>query len=513
MNINRDNKEIYILLFFILISFFLPLSLAPLFDLDEGAFSEATREMLINHDYITTYLNGALRFDKPILIYWLQLISVKTFGLNEFALRLPSAIAGAIWAWAIYFYTKELFNKKTAFWATLFMISSLQITIIAKASIADSLLNMFIALSMFNLYLFFQKREDKYIYFTFLFIALGTLTKGPVAIMIPFIVSLIFFILKGEFKLWLRMIFNPIGIVIFAIVALPWYIAEYQAQGKAFIDGFFFKHNLSRFSSAMEKHSGSIFYFVPVLIIGVMPFTYFILKALKNFKIHLKSDISLYLLIWFSFVFIFFSLSGTKLPHYVIYGYTPIFILGALYIDNFNRKWLIYPLIIFLTLLLFLPDIATLLQNQIRDKLAVALIQNAYDTFDIWYRISLIFLILFAIYIYKKAKENKTFLISIALIMTIMVNYIVIPTYGKLMQQPIKEAGLLAKEKRYKNIVMYRVNTPSFNVYYENLVKKSKKVKKGDIVFTKVTKLKDFKKYKTIYKKNGFALIQIEEIK
>ena len=77
MNVDIEKKAIPILLFFILIAFFIPLSLAPLFDLDEGAFSEATREMLVGKDYITTYLNGELRFDKPILIYWFQLLSVK----------------------------------------------------------------------------------------------------------------------------------------------------------------------------------------------------------------------------------------------------------------------------------------------------------------------------------------------------------------------------------------------------------------------------------------------------
>ena len=510
MNVDIEKKAIPILLFFILIAFFIPLSLAPLFDLDEGAFSEATREMLVGKDYITTYLNGELRFDKPILIYWFQLLSVKTFGLNEFALRFPSAIAGAFWAGGIYLFSKKLFNTKIAFFATLFMISSLQINMIAKASIADSLLNLFIALSMFGIYLFFHNRENRYIYWTFLFIALGTLTKGPIAIMIPLIVSLIFFITKKEFKLWLKMVFNPIGILIFLVVALPWYIAEYIAQGELFIDGFFFKHNLSRFSSPMEAHSGSIFYFIPVLIVGMMPFTYFVMKAISRVKSYIKDNLKLYLFIWFAFVFIFFSFSGTKLPHYIIYGYTPMFILSALYINNFNKKWLIYPLIGFLILLLFLPDIATILQESIRDKLAVVLIQTAYNTFDIWYRVSIILLIIFLIWVYRKVKSNDIILLLVALSMIIIVNYITIPTYGKLMQQPIKEAGLLAKNRGYKDIISYKVNTPSFNVYYEGLVSKAKP-QIGDIVFTKVPKLKDFKAYQTLYRKNGFALIKVEK--
>lgn len=496
-------------LFFIFIAFFLPLPFSPLFDLDEGAFSEATREMLVNKDYITTYLNGELRFDKPILIYWFQLISVKLFGLNEFALRLPSALAGTLWAMSIYFFTQKVINKPTAFFATLFMIASIQINIIAKAAIADSLLNLFIVLSMFSLYYYYKEQKTKLLYWAFFFIALGTLTKGPVAIMIPLIVTLLFSSIRGNFLEWIKMVFNPIGILIFVVVASPWYIAEYMAQGQAFIDGFFFKHNIGRFSSAMESHRGTLFYFIPVLIVGFMPFTYFAMKAITGVKSYIKDDLKLYLFLWFAFVFVFFSFSGTKLPHYVIYGYTPLFILSALYLQkNVSKAWLIYPILLLLTLLLFLPNIATIFKESIRDELAQVLIENSYETFDIWYRLLIISVMLFLLFLLKFLQKTESIVMGVALAMIVSVNFIVIPTYGKLMQLPIKEAALLVKNKPYKNIVMYGINTPSFNVYYEELVSK-KRPKSGDIVFTKTPKLKDFKNYKILYKKNGFTLIKL----
>lgn len=498
-----------ILFFFITIAFFLPLPFSPLFDLDEGAFSEATREMLVGKDYITTYLNGELRFDKPILIYWFQLISVKLFGLNEFALRLPSALAGTLWALSIYFFTQKVIDKPTAFFATLFMVASIQINMIAKAAIADSLLNMFIVLSMFSLYYYYKEADKKLLYWAFFFIGMGALTKGPVAIMVPLVVSLLFFSIRGDFLRWITMIFNPIGMVIFALIVLPWYIAEYIAQGQAFIDGFFFKHNISRFGSAMESHQGSLFYFIPVLIVGFMPFTYFALKAIGGLKHYLKDDLKLYLFIWFAFVFLFFSFSGTKLPHYVIYGYTPLFILSALYLQkNVSKAWLIYPILILLTILLFLPDIATLFKENIHDELAQVLIENAYETFDIWYRLLILSVMFFLLFLLRFSEKTASIVVGVALAMIISVNFIVIPTYGKLMQLPIKEAALLAKNKPYKNVVMYGVNTPSFNVYYEGLVSK-KRPKSGDIVFTKIPKLKDFKNYKTLYRKNGFTLIKL----
>jgi len=507
---NLKINYLWIILIFLLIAFFIPLSFAPLFDLDEGAFSEATREMIVRGDYITTYLNGELRFDKPILIYWLQVISVKIFGLNEFALRLPSALAGSIWAIAIYQFTKQNFNEKTAFFATIIMISSLQINMIAKAAIADSLLNLFITLTMFNLYYYYTFREKKYLYWIFVFIGLGVLTKGPVAIMIPLVVSLLFFSYKREFKLWLKMIFNPVGIIIFSLIALPWYVLEYLAQGELFIDGFFFKHNISRFNSAMEQHNGNIFYFIPVLLVGVMPFTYFIFKSLN--QKFLKNDLQLFLSIWFIFVFLFFSFSSTKLPHYIIYGYTPLFILMAFFMTKeYNKKYIFLPLITFLSILLFFTEIVGFFKDNIKDQLALVLIENSHESFNLFYRLSIILLILGTILAYKKIKSSTLYLSSIALIMIIATNYIVIPTYGKLMQLPIKEAGLLAKHKQYQDIIMYKINTPSFNVYYEGIVLKTTP-KIGDIVFTKVPALKDFKEYETLYKKNGFSLIKVGKI-
>jgi len=77
---------------------------------------------------------------------------------------------------------------------------------------------------------------------------------------------------------------TQIGVLLFFSIAFPWYIAEYMAQGDAFIDGFFIKHNIGRFSSAMEKHGGGIFYFIPVLLVGFLPFTSFILQYLFRYK-------------------------------------------------------------------------------------------------------------------------------------------------------------------------------------------------------------------------------------
>ncbi len=493
-------------------SFFSTLGFVPLFDLDEGAFSEATREMLQSGNYLTTYLDGNLRFDKPILIYWFQALSVKIFGLNEFALRFPSALSASFWVLATFLFVKRFFNIQSAFLASFFMICSLQITIIAKAAIADALLNLFIALSMFSIYKLYQTKKSKFIYLTYIFVALGTLTKGPVAILIPLVVSFIFFAFKMEIKFWFKSVFNPKALGVFFLIATPWYILEYIDQGQKFIDGFFLKHNLERFDEAMEGHYGSFLYYIPVLLIGLLPFSYLILRVFVKFKDIIKNDLFLFLFIWFLFVFIFFSFSGTKLPHYIIYGYTPLFILGAIFYDlKVKSFWTVFPSVMLYMILLILPLIFFIGGvDMIQDEFAKEILKESLVLFDFKYFAILIVASLLSFILIKSNWTNYTKLLITGLMFIGVINFLILPLVANAKQMPIKEAALLAKKNNYQ-VKMYRINTPSFVFYMQQLSKKGK-LESGDIVFTKVNRLKNIKKYDIIYQKRGVALIKVKEI-
>ncbi len=496
-----------LLIIFTLFTLFLPLSVAPLFDLDEGAFSEATREMLRGENYITTYLDGNLRFDKPILIYWLQAFSVKIFGLNEFALRLPSALAGSLWALFIYKFTEYKFDKKSAYYATIFMLSSLQINLITKAAIADSLLNLFIATSIFTIYIYIEERGKKYLYYTYTLIALGVLTKGPVAIMVPLVTVAIYLSIKKEFKLLFSTIFNPIGIAIFIAIASPWYILEYLEQGEKFIDGFFFKHNLERFSTALESHKGSYFYYIPVILIGFLPFTTILLSTIKDITKYFKSNLELLLIVWFIFVVVFFSFSGTKLPHYIIYGYTPLFILmglNASSLKNINIS-LIAPIVVLYIILFLLPVIVNFID--IKNLYVKELLLYAKEIFNTTYMlyIMLVTLLTIAIKYIKVTIELK--IVLIATIFSFTINFIVISNYGKVAQLPIKEAAIIAKD-RGLNVSLFHFTKPSFLVYLDAIsIKTEPNV--GSILLTKKSSLKNIDNYRVIYSKGGVYLIEV----
>ena len=493
----------------ILVSFFLGLGSAPLFDVDEGAFSEATREMMVSKNYLTTWLNGVPRFDKPILIYWLQLASVKLFGLNEFAFRLPSALGGSVWATSIFLFMRRYIGNRQAFFAAAMMVLSLQVMVIAKAAIADGVLNCFLAITMLSLLHHYKTESKATLYLAFASAGFGMLTKGPIAIIIPFAVTFLFALQEKSLKQWFGMIINPAGIVLFMAIALPWYLLEYRDQGMAFIEGFFFKHNISRFNSSLEGHSGSLFYYIPVIILGLMPFTGLFFTMLFNLKSLLSDRVNRFLLIWASFVFLFFSLSGTKLPHYMIYGYTPLFILmaRALPLNLHPRRMALWPLLL-LAALACLPLLLPVALQKIDDGYIKAIIEGAVGLTGQGYLLVIGAAIIGVSLIqFLPRLPAEWRLIATGIVFSLLINLFLMPFAGSLMQKPVKEAALMAKERGYK-IVMWKTWNPSFLVYSESFVEK-RTPGPGEIVLTTVKELETLDNPAVLYRKNGIVLAKL----
>jgi len=498
----------FLLLAVLFAAFFHNLGSVPLFDLDEGAFSEATREMLARGDFISTYLNGEPRYDKPILIYWLQAASVTLLGLNEFALRLPSALFSVLWVGLIYGFVSRVKGRPTALLAALITAGTLQVSLIGKAAIADAALNFFLTGALFSIYLFYVSRAQRYIYLAFACAALGFLTKGPVAILLPVAVSFIFFLLKGQPRLWLKTVFNPYGIALFLLIAAPWYVAQYIKEGQPFIEGFFLKHNLARYQSSFEQHGGGLFYFIPVLLLGLLPFTAVFLKVLVHLKEIFKDELRLFLFIWFLFVFVLFSLSQTKLPHYIVYGYAPLFILMSFYITALRSRLLaLLPQLLLFLALLALP-LLTPYTDRIADAYARAALHDADRYFSLAYQGFFALAALLTGYFMLERRFSIAHKLVFSGFITVFgISHFVLPLAGELLQQPIKEAALITKRADYK-VVMWGLNTPSFNVYSERLVEK-RTPQRGDIVLTKSPRLSELWSFEVLYQKNGIALVKV----
>lgn len=495
-------------------SFFAGLGSAPLFNKDEGAFCEATREMLVSGNYVMTYMNGEPRYDKPILIYWLQAASVGAFGLNEFALRFPSALAASLWALAAWLFVRRQWDADKAFLATFLLVTAAQVTIIAKAAIADALLNLFIATAMFSIYRFFETDRKRFMYLAYAAMALGMLTKGPVAVLIPFAVSFLFCWRQRALNRWFRAVFNPVGILIFLAIALPWYAAVIHDQGMGFINGFFMKHNVKRFGGSFEGHAGSLIYYLPVALIGVMPYTGLLVAAARRVREDLGAPITQYLWIWFGFVFVLFSFSGTKLPHYVIYGYTPLFILMALRVDALRReRWLVLPAAIFFVAALAAPLVLPLVIPRVEDAMAVALLEATVKSLG-WKFIAPIaaaFLLTVAAGV-APAISRRARLVVVGLACMMVVNLTGMSLAGEVLHQPVKEAAQIARDNNY-DVVVWKIGerAPSF-VFYSGKLTEKRLPMNGDIIFTESQLLRELGDAEILYERNGVVLAKLTHI-
>jgi len=491
-------------------SFFFNLQAVPLFDLDEGAFCEATREMFERGDFISTYLNGVPRFDKPILIYWLQAVTTSLFGFTEYGCRLPSAFASLAWVGFLVAFLYRVADERIALTAGIVLAGMLSVSMIGKTGTADALLNGWLAGSVLVFYLYYLERKRRYVWAMFALMGLGFLTKGPVAVLVPVAVSFLFMLVKRDVRTWLRAMFNPLGIAIFLLIAAPWYVAEYMAQGQAFIDGFFFKHNVDRFQGPMEGHTGSLFYYVPIVLLGALPFTSVIFKLVGRFRELITDDVRLYATIWFVFVFLFFSLSGTKLPHYVNYGLTGLAILIAMNLQYMRSAWLsLLPALLFLLLLTAVPAILYFVAPTIEEPYYADAVRQLVQFFGTGYVTMM--LVAAAVVLYgmiERRMQVEAKLLLAAPLLVVVMSAVFMPQLSGILQLPVKEAALLAKQHDYK-VVMWGVNMPSFSVYSQRVVER-REPRAGEIVFTTPAALRDWPNYEVLYQRGGVLLARLQ---
>jgi 4-amino-4-deoxy-L-arabinose transferase-like glycosyltransferase len=496
----------------VLASFFWMLGAAPLFDVDEGAFSQATMEMFQRGDFLSTYLNGEPRFDKPILVYWLQALAVTFVGPSEWAFRLPSALCATAWAWLTYLFTRRHYGVDRALFAAVLLATSLGVYIIGRAATADALLNMLLAASMFAAWLHLSTGERKWLYAAHAAIAFGVLAKGPIAIVIPFVTTFVFCWLRRDVKTWARAVFDWRALSVLIAIAAPWYVVILIKEGRGFIDGFILKHNVGRFTGPVSGHAGSLFYYLPVLLLVPLPFTALLVPVGQRLRQIWRDDLQLYLLLWFVFVFLFFSLSGTKLPHYLLYGYTGLAILMA--VHGFDVKatfWPLVPTLGFFIALLALPYGVHYALGHVPDAYYREVLEAALERFDTFYFAFLAVLsalVIFAMLEHATPLPRKFAVFGLAAVASL--STLVVPALGFAQQSSIKEAAILCREE-HLNAVLWRLNAPSFSVY-RGAPTPSRDPRPGDVIVTKANRLTELSPglaYDILYSKRGIVLARI----
>jgi len=326
------NKKVWLSLMLIVcvagILMFSFLATHPLLDPDEPVYAETAREMLQFQDFTSPRIYGDFWYDKPPMYYWLVAAAFKVFGFGEFAARFPSAFLAVGGAVLVYLAGRKLFNERAGLLAALVLSTSLEYFYLGNAAVTDMTLTFFLTAAL----LAFLHR--KY-YLMYGCAALAVVTKGPVAVFFCSVIIVLYLLITGSLNQIKKMkLFS--GGVLFALIALPWYAVMYSLHGMAFIDTFLGFHNITRFLQP-EHSSGAIwYYYIPVLILGFFPWSSFLVQA---FFAGIKErgecrNTCVFLVMWASVVFLFFSLSQTKLVSYILPMYPPLALLTGYYFDK-----------------------------------------------------------------------------------------------------------------------------------------------------------------------------------
>jgi 4-amino-4-deoxy-L-arabinose transferase-like glycosyltransferase len=331
------------------IAFFQGLGAMELLDETEPMFVEAARQMSASGDWLTPMFNGAPRFDKPPLVYWLMASGFHLFGWQPWAAKLASAIPATIVVIAIFallhwvrspqYPLKPVIPYLGAAIASL----NLQIWFFGRMGYADMLLTLCISGSLISFFVGYSQPEQpkqQRLWYLLMFVTggLGLLTKGPIAVILPGLIIGLFLLLGGQFKAVIRREIPWIsGLLMTTAIGLPWYWLMLQTHGSSFINAFFGFHNVQRFTQVVNQHSGPWYYHFLILIPGMLPWSVALPAAIvqafrRPFRaVPRAQQLGQFSLIWFIVVMGFFTIASTKYLTYSLPALPAAAILIALW--------------------------------------------------------------------------------------------------------------------------------------------------------------------------------------
>lgn len=332
------------IILFLGIVFYIPfLGDVHLFDWDEINFAESSREMYVSGDYFRVTVNFKPFWEKPPFFFWLQVISMKIFGVNEFAARFPNALIGILTLITLFFIGKKIKNSLFGLtWALIYLGSFLPF-LYFKSGIIDPLFNYFIFLSLiFLIFSIEQPISKKQIFYAFvagLINGLAILTKGPVGVLIVFLTFIIYWIV-----LFLKKRIHPMAFITFTFGAILssslWYLPELLNNGFWFFKEFI-AYQIELFTQPVAGHKQPFYYHFVVVFIGCFPMSVIALPAfIKKYNFGQTWNMQLWMIILFSVVMILFTIVKTKIVHYSSMTYLPLSFLATLvlYSSIENKK-------------------------------------------------------------------------------------------------------------------------------------------------------------------------------
>ncbi len=313
-----------------------------LFQTDEGRYAEIPREMLASGDWVTPRLDGFKYFEKPVLQYWTTAIAYRLFGESNWTSRLWTALTGFLGVLMAAWVGFRLFDRRTAWCAALLLGSSLYYVIMGHFNTLDMAVSFFMGLSVFAFLLAMQAADADntparrgWMYLAWAAAALAMLSKGLEAVVLPGLAFVIYTLLTRDWKRWQQLHWYG-GLLIFLVIAAPWFVLV-SLRNPEFPYYFFIYEHFYRFLTPVAHRPGSWWYFIPILLLGLLPwwpqFARSVLRPLRRTQADQPPagfNHALFLWIWCVVVFVFFSFSDSKLASYIL----PIFPALALLVGR-----------------------------------------------------------------------------------------------------------------------------------------------------------------------------------
>jgi 4-amino-4-deoxy-L-arabinose transferase-like glycosyltransferase len=344
---NRTRIDSLLLAGFCAFLFFYGLGLFGLVGADEPRYAQVAREMLERHDWITPTLGGQPWLEKPPLYYWQAMLAYSIFGVTDWAARLPSALDATLLVLAVYFFLRR-FRPEVELDGALIAASCAGIIGYARAASMDMALAAAFTIAMLGWWAWRQSGKRTYLALFYGFLAFGTLAKGPVAPFLACMVIALYSLAVRDVRPVLKTLWFP-GLFLFCAVAFPWYFAV-QLRNPQFFREFILEHNLGRFSQNLYHHTQPFWYYLPISLGALVPWSVFTIAALlhsvrawwskwrsgsrEETDFHWR--FSIFVCSWLVVPVMFFSLSQSKLPGYIL----PAIPAAALLLADYLRQGL-----------------------------------------------------------------------------------------------------------------------------------------------------------------------------
>jgi 4-amino-4-deoxy-L-arabinose transferase-like glycosyltransferase len=302
----------------------------------EPRYAEIARVMFNKGEWIVPTINGDLYTDKPILYFWMVLIASKIFGgLSEWTVRLPAALGGLGFVLGTYFIGRDFFSARVGFYGAIILATCMRVIWESRWAHTDMLFCFFFVLTIyFGARSLLRKGNPYEMLLAYAFMALATLAKGLIGIVLPGLLFVAFVLSERDWRL-IGAAKLPLGIPIFFLVAGPWFYLIHQATDGKWLSDFIYIHHIRRYN-ALVGHRQPFYYYFMTLPRDFLPWTIFLAPALLAYRSYRRAwadPVSRFFFLWFLVVFVFFELSNSKRELYLLPLLPPLALLVGNYLD------------------------------------------------------------------------------------------------------------------------------------------------------------------------------------